>query len=534
MDSFDAIVIGGGPAGATIARLLAHWGQSVVVLTRSAFARAPAAGRTLDEGCEDRIPSLAESLPPSIRKLFHHLGILDAVEAARFYPCRGNTLWWGDARGRSESFPGAAAGYQVQRKIFDRVLLRLAHSAGAVVRQNATVRHVDLTARDRAVVTYEAGDGVRVNAAGRFAIDCSGRAGVIARRGLRRKETAHSTTALVGIWRREGGWEDLQLGDPTHTLVESYRDGWAWSVPVSSTLRYVTAMVDLHDTQIKRGSGLGAAYHAELKKTSHLQKIVDAAELQSMVWSCDASLYSAERFSGEGFLLIGDAASFIDPLSSCGVKKALASAWVGAVVVNTCLRRPAMTQPALTFFDQRERRMYHSFLKRSGEYFQEAASRHQHAFWTGRSDGIDDDAPWMSLENTLTPEETLKHDVDVRAAFEALRTSPSIRLEIQPDVRIRRGASIEGREIVLRDFILFSSLDQGVRFVGGVDLPRLIEFIPHHSDVADLFEAYNRACPPVALPNFLGALSVLLGKGVMRNAASETAAGVSRPRSTTS
>ncbi len=90
MERFDVAVIGGGPAGSTIGRLLAEWGHSVLILCKPPGQR----------------PSLAESLPPSSRKLFSFLGILNAVDGAGFYRTSGNTVWWGHGAGRPWSRSG--------------------------------------------------------------------------------------------------------------------------------------------------------------------------------------------------------------------------------------------------------------------------------------------------------------------------------------------------------------------------------------------------------------------------------------------
>src|SRR6058998_2758900 len=79
-------------------------------------------------------------------------------------------------------------------------------------------------------------------------------------------------------------------------------------------------------------------------------------------WSSSTSphckRYTASAFAGERFLLVGDAGLFIDPLSSEGVHKAMASAIIGAVVVNTILRRPAMTRHAISFYEETQRTTY--------------------------------------------------------------------------------------------------------------------------------------------------------------------------------
>src|SRR5881409_3003535 len=219
----DAAVIGGGPAGATAARLLTRWGHSTVVVTR------PAARR-----------SLAESIPPSTRKLLGFLGVLRQVDAAGFYRTSGNTVWWGNTPRRAERFSAAdGPGYQVLRSRFDRLLLDLAAEAGARIVSGATVRSVDLHARG-ARLEYETDRGVRASLRARFVLDCSGRAGVLARQGPRILQAACATLAIAGVWQRKS-WN---LEDPSHTLVASYDRGWAWSIPISSRSRYFTVMID--------------------------------------------------------------------------------------------------------------------------------------------------------------------------------------------------------------------------------------------------------------------------------------------------
>ena len=114
--SFDVVVIGGGPAGSAVARLLASWGHAALML----------------DSAPPRSRGLAESLPPSTRKLMTEVGVLDAVERAGFYRSTGNTVWWASADPRVENFgsPAHATGYQVHRPDFDRVLRESARKRG--------------------------------------------------------------------------------------------------------------------------------------------------------------------------------------------------------------------------------------------------------------------------------------------------------------------------------------------------------------------------------------------------------------------
>jgi len=449
----DAVVIGGGPAGATAARLLAQWGHSVAILT------APAG----------RLPGFAECLPPSNRKLFQFLDIQDAVDRAGFYRTTGNTVWWGKARRRVEPYP-EGWGYQVLRSELDALLLRLAQDAGVRI-------HIGMVHFGKALPANSENAAPRIlfqtngqpkEVCARFILDCSGRAGVLSR-AFRVKQPKSRTVALCAVWHNQTGWP---LPDASHTLVESYGDGWAWSVPLSPSVRHVAVMVDPGETRMVRGKGLAAAYHAEIAKTRAFRRIFSSGNLETAPWGRDAGLYTSRHFCGPGFLVAGDAASMIDPLSSFGVKKAMASAWVGAVVANTCLRNPAMQAAALRFFDDREREVYEDWLKLSGHWFQKAPPP--------------PDAAQLALKDAL----------------KELKRQPSVRLrrirQIEPQ------AAIVGREIVMQDAML-----------GDVNLVRLARIAERHTQVPDIFEAYNRTCTPVALPNFLAALSTLIAKKIL-------------------
>ncbi|MEO6222437.1 MAG: tryptophan 7-halogenase, partial [Vicinamibacterales bacterium] len=294
----DVLVIGAGPAGSAAAHVLARCGHQVVLVDR------PSAGRR----------SLAESIPPSANRLLVELGMKNVVEAANFHAWLGNTVWWGSDEPRVEPFASGESGYQVERDRFDSVLRDQAAKAGAQIIPG-TVRDV---ASGAAALEVD-GQSQRVEA--KIILDCSGRAGVIARKGLRQPEASHRTVALVGVWRGNSPWPQEQRG---HTLVAAHADGWAWSVPTAEDARYFTVMVDPERSRLTRGAPSVDVYLAELGKVAPFVPWLDNADLVDGPWGADASLYSTSHCSGPGFLLVGDAASFIDPLSSFGVKKALA------------------------------------------------------------------------------------------------------------------------------------------------------------------------------------------------------------------
>ncbi len=507
MDSapLDVVVIGGGPAGAAAARLLAAWGHSVQVLTKPV----------------DEARSLGESLPPSCRKLFDLIGVTQDVEAAGFLRSTGNTVWWGGQGPRAVRFAGGGIGWQVRRSELDRLLLRSAARAGAAVEADAVVRGVDRSSASAPAgaaaceVRHLAGGAARTLAA-RFVLDCSGRAGVIARRRFRRHAAGRTTLALTAVWSRRGGWG---LGNESHTLVESYGDGWAWSVPVTAAQRFFTVMVDPRVTRLERGGPLAPCYDAELAKTAALGPLTTGAARDAGPWGCDASVYDAHAYGAPGMLLVGDAGSFVDPLSSGGVKKALASGWLAAVTVHTALTDSALAATALELFDAREREMHAALERRSAAFFAEAAGRHDHPFWTDRAEAGMPEAPALAPPEPAI--DALRRDPGVLAAFEALRRAPALRLRRGDGLGIVRRPAITARRIVIEDRLVVpgwpdAGAARGLRFLRDIDLVRVVELAPLHRQVPDLYEAYNRVCPPAPLPDFLGALSVLIAKGALQ------------------
>jgi flavin-dependent dehydrogenase len=492
MASHQVAIVGAGPAGAAAARLLAAWGHRVLLLHRSASPPRP---------------SLAESIPPSCQKLFAALGVLDAVDGAGFYRSTGNTVWWGSGVARCEMFAAGALGYQVERDRFDALLRAQAVAAGAEL-QDRTVTAARASAEGATVLCS---DDTIVNAG--FVLDCSGRAGVIARHVWRMSVAAHPrTVGLVAVWRCETGWPEVE---PTHTVVESYGDGWTWSVPLSPHVRYVTAMVDPQRTDLTRGRPAMDVYLAEVRKAPHMSCLTAGASLDTGPWGCDASVYASHRFAASPFLLVGDAASFVDPLSSYGIKKALASAWLAAVAVHTALRKPHMTGAAFDFFAAHEQQMAATLLDRAREYFGEAATAHAHPFWTDRVEGIE---PPTHAE----PEgRVLRDDARVQRAFAAIRSQPRLLLQRGAGLRIEPRPMVRGHEIVLEDRLFTPSLPDGLRFLRDVDVAGMLSLVADHDQVPALFEAYNRRFAPVALPDFLGVLAVMLAFGIADDATAD-------------
>ncbi len=456
----DVLVVGGGPAAGTAARLLSQWGRSVVIVAKP----------------DGHDPELPESLTPSCQKFFDLMGISAAIDGAGFVRSSGHTVWWGDDAPRCEPFADGARGWQATTGRLGRVMLGAAAAAGARVERAA------LTADD--ILAWPAA----------YRLDCSGRAGVLARAvGGRTYEPGHRTVALVGLWRQPSGWA---LDNPTHTLLESYQDGWAWSVPVDDDLRALAVMVDPKTTALAKGDGAAAVYRGEMAKTRHLARIFDGASLQQGPLGWDASMYCADQPAGDTWLLVGDAASFVDPLSSAGVKKAMASGWLAAVTVNTALASPDLKDTAFAHYAVRERETYTQFLTLTRKYLLDGAPEGENPFWADRGAAPRGDDDRQA----------------VLAAYDRIREAPALQFGPGPTVHIADRPALRERELVLEPRLVDAANPEGVRYVDGVDVVWLSRRAPAFGQVPDVFEAYVREVEPVALPAFLKALSTAVAK----------------------
>ena len=216
----DVLVIGGGPAGSTVAALLAQKGRHVVLLDK------------------DRHPRfhIGESLLPANLPLFERLGVADEMRAigikkraAEFMsPWHEHKQQFLFADAWDKTMPHA---YQVRRSEFDQVLLRRATQLGAHVREGCKVTAVDLEATpERARAQARCDDGRTLAYAPRFVVDASGRDTFLASRfQIKHKNPQHNSVAVYGhfenVRRNEGE-------DEGNIIIFWFEHGWFWFIPL--------------------------------------------------------------------------------------------------------------------------------------------------------------------------------------------------------------------------------------------------------------------------------------------------------------
>jgi flavin-dependent dehydrogenase len=500
VDSHEVVVLGAGPAGSAAATLLARRGHSVAMVRPASTPYA----------------ELAEAVPPSARKLLEEIGALQAMERAGFVRNGGNTVWWAGRPVRQEAFDEDGGGFHVERRGLEDVLVQVALDAGVQV--------YEATARSSAegsgawVVACEAAGRRALSLTAPWLLDATGRRGLLARREGRIHSRETATLALLGRWRRPGGWDDEAA---THTLVESYPSGWAWSVPLGRELRCFSVMVD-HRQAPLQGTHVAQMFESELRKTAHIRGWLEGSEPVGHAWACPASQYHARTYARRGLLLVGDAGSFIDPLSSFGVKKALSSGWMAAVAAHTALVDPTMESAAIELYDGREREVVRRYGAVSSRYYAEAAEAYGHAYWSVRAATADgsrlDETALDSDERAVDPDAldaSAVAESDVRAAFEAIRTRERLDAARGPTLRTIQRHAIAGYRIVRATHLASDAHPEGLRFVRSVDLARIVELAPEIDDVPDLWSAYNAGAPPVPLPDFLTGLATAFAAGFL-------------------
>ena len=283
-------------------------------------------------------------------------------------------------------------------------------------------------------------------------------------------------------------------------------------------------MIDQRETELA-GCDLSDILDRELHRTVHLGRSRNGAKPVDQAWACPASLYQATRYARPGLILAGDAGSFIDPLSSFGVKKALSSGWLAGIVANTALIDPDMTEASVNFFDSREKLVYRRYRESSAPFFQSAAQSHGTSYWIERARSANKAAGGAS--DSGLPQAAIRHqsdllesnlpEADVRAAFDKIRTKDRLGAVRGATLRIFEGPGVAGHRIVMEQRLASAHWPSGMRYIRGVDLLQLIEAAISYDQVPEGWAAYNASAAAVTLPDYLTALSTAFAAGFLEH-----------------
>ncbi len=315
----DVVIIGGGPAGSVLACLLVQAGYQALVLERDIHPR----------------DHVGESLTPSTNPVFERIGFLEKIEDAGFVHKPG--ACWTSPRAPVGKFlairlgefppPGATQfyTYNVERDIFDAMLLRHASEAGAKVVQGARVQEVIFDGERAVGVRARITEGWERDIFARFVVDASGRRCVLASQlGLKKKDPLFNQ---VGIY---SWFKDVEPHPPGYEgmLFLHFLDlerAWAWQIPMRNGVSSIGVVTDKANFR-RPGVTNEEFFDSLMQRNATLShNMRNAKRVRPFSVEGDYS-YRIERLAGEGWLLIGDALRFVDPVFSTGVDVASYSA----------------------------------------------------------------------------------------------------------------------------------------------------------------------------------------------------------------
>ena len=355
-DQCEVLVIGGGPAGSSVAALLAKRGVDVVLLEKARHPR----------------PQVGESLIPHVWKYADQTGASPLIEKEGFLAKAGGIAVWNGKIHRIafSEFGFTRPALHVERDIFDELLLNHAESVGARVFQQVTVRAADL-GLDYPQVRYvdRRGDDAcegRLNC--RFVVDASGPSALLAGQ-FKSKRLVDSRMRFLSLW---GYFKNSRFvgadgrGHPAAdigkvrpvTFVTSFADGWIWHI-VLRKLTSVGLVINTDTARAMDKAGREQFFLDTLRRAPYMDRLLDTAEYVegSFCERPDYSYYST-KLCGENFYCIGDAASFVDPIYSHGVLNAFYNASMTALAVCESLKDPARRARHAQLCENRLRQFY--------------------------------------------------------------------------------------------------------------------------------------------------------------------------------
>ena len=319
------IVIGGGPAGTTAATLIAQRGYKVRLLEREKFPRF----------------HIGESLIPQTYWVLKRLNMLDKMKGSHFIK-KYSVQFVGSSGRLSEPFyfvdhkpHESSQTWQVRRSEFDQMMLENAIEHGVDVQQGVRVLEV-LFEGDRAVgvrVQDENGGNERIERAD-VIVDASGQSALImGKLGIRDWDPMLKKAAVWTYW--EGAWRDTGHDEGATVVLQIQgKAGWFWYIPLHENIVSVGAVADFEYLfKDRENKEFEAIYNEELEKCPAVKQRISIGKQVAPFRAAKEYSYRSRQAAGDGWVLVGDALGFLDPLYSSGVLLALKSGQLAADAV---------------------------------------------------------------------------------------------------------------------------------------------------------------------------------------------------------
>ncbi|HEX6862118.1 MAG TPA: tryptophan 7-halogenase [Thermoanaerobaculia bacterium] len=433
----EICVIGGGPAGSTIARRLALLGHDICLLDRAAPP-----------------PPRVESLSPGLLHLLDLLELRDRVDAIAFLPDGESRVRWAGRDTLTQDLRP-----HVERGRFDRLLWDAARESGLRALRPAKVSRPRREADGWKIPVRCGSDSIEIEA--RFVVDAAGRGSVLG--GGKRRSSA-PTVALSGTW------EDVPP-DTLGTRLEAGRQEWLWGVPFPDGTFSATVFLEPGRSPLARDRGRESLYRSLLSRSSLLSGCLEG-RLAGPVRVCDASSFVDDQPVGPGFLKVGESSFSVDPLSSQGLQAAVQSAVQGSLVIHTLRTCPEHAAEAIELYRTRQTEAVSRHAKLAARYYAEQSLVENHPFWRKRSAGA-----------TATPEPSFP-------PIAALDSDLCLKLEDR--TQIVTTPCIRGDRIVPMRALAHPNLERPVAYLNDVEVAPLLDAFPQGEAASRILWSWTR------------------------------------------
>ena len=315
----DVVVIGGGPSGSTTATLIAQRGYRVELFEREKFPRF----------------HIGESLIPETYWVLKRLGMLEKMQKSRFV--KKHSVQFVNASGKlSAPFyfwdnkpHECSQTWQVVRSEFDQMMLDNAREHGVHVHEGARVLDVSFEGARAVGITVKAEDGALREVRAKVVVDASGQVGLLQNRlRLRVWDPVLNKGAIWTYW--EGAYRDTGRDEGATMVIQTpSRNGWFWYIPLHDDILSV-GVVAPFDYLFKGRGKYAETYEEEVDRCPAVKERVSKAKRVTGYFATKDYSYRAKAVAGDGWVLVGDAFGFLDPLYSSGVLLALKSGELAA------------------------------------------------------------------------------------------------------------------------------------------------------------------------------------------------------------
>ena len=344
----DIIVIGGGPAGSTAAALLAKKGYDVLLAEKAVYPRF----------------HIGESLLPGSWPTFYKLGVVEDLRATgqiiktgtRFNLFDNATYEFGLANDAPEFFPdnqGQLNSFQVVRSEFDQILLTNACKAGVEVVQPSTVEQVLFEGERTTGVILKTEDGGRHLLNAKIIVDASGRDSLIARR-LDLRHPDPKLTKVAYFAHFKGCYREHPSAVPFWAFA--FKGGWVWYITLKDNITSIGVVLDLDLVKSRQGRDLWEFFFESVRRApGTLNEWMAHAEPVGELHVISSLAYFSDRFAGDGWVLVGDAAMFVDPIFSSGVNLGMRGGDLASETIVTAFDRADFSRATLQPYDDKIR-----------------------------------------------------------------------------------------------------------------------------------------------------------------------------------